>query len=182
MSCNFYLRKTSYSLLCGFGLLTLCSFTPPLGRNVHGQEAEAAEKSDDEETAGNEKKSVTKVTRAMVRELLRSLEGDTLEQRDAAEKELIDLGPAVLPFLPRVDARTSGELKIRLQRIRESFQNLELESFFEASLVTLNGSMSLEEAVREISAQTDNEIELQGEDTLQGIDVAQSLHQRCIDR
>ena len=173
MSCNFYLRKTSYSFLCVLGLLTLCSFTSLLGRIAYGQEADVssvATETSAEEDAGEEKEAA-KVTRAMVRELLRSLEGDTLEQRDAAEKELIDLGPAIVPFLPQVDARTSGEMKIRLQRIRESFQNVELESFFEASLVTLNGSMSLQEAVEEISAQTNNEIQLQGEDALQGIDV-----------
>lgn len=98
-----------------------------------------------------------------VRPLLRQLEANSLEERDAAEKKLVELGVGILPHLPPVTSRTSGEMKIRLQRIRQSLQQTDAEAFFESSTVTLKGKFTLDEVFSEILDQTGNEIEIQGE-------------------
>lgn len=111
------------------------------------------------------------VTAGEVRKLLRQLEADELENRDAAEKELVQLGSEILAFLPEIDARTSGELKIRLQRIRASLDSTAIGDFFEATSVELSGTMPVLDAIDQITAQTENVINLQGEDALDGIEV-----------
>lgn len=98
---------------------------------------------------------------ATVRQALRQLESAQAQQRDAAEKQLVEMGPAVLPLLPQITPRTSGELKGRLQRIRQALQRVNIESFFDASTVTLSGSYSLTDALAQIEEQTQNKLELQ---------------------
>ena len=100
------------------------------------------------------------VTQDDVRPILRELESDLLETRDAAEKRLIALGSGVLRWLPEVKQNTSGEMKIRLLRIREQLSRQGNATFFEASTVTLNGKFKLAEAISQISSQTGNVIEL----------------------
>ena len=111
------------------------------------------------------------VSAADVRKALRQLESDELEKRDDAEKVLVEMGSGILPFLPEIDARTSGELKVRLQRIRSSLDSTEIGSFFEASTVELSGTMPIMDAIEAITAQTENVINLQGEDALDGVEV-----------
>ncbi|MCR9294312.1 MAG: hypothetical protein NXI32_16460 [bacterium] len=106
-----------------------------------------------------------------VRQFLRELQADQVMQRDEAEKRLVELGPGVLDYLPQVTSRTSGELKIRLQRIRQSFQAETIEKFFESSRVNLSGRLKLTEAIEKITEQTGNEIQLQGQDGLAGVEV-----------
>lgn len=111
------------------------------------------------------------VNQASVRALLRELESSTLQARDAAEKSLVEMGPAVLPFLPEVTSRTSGEMKIRLQRIRQMMENVEVGDFFKATTVTLTGKLPLTEAIEKIAEATGNAIQLQGEDAFSGVEV-----------
>lgn len=101
------------------------------------------------------------VTMADTRRVLRDLEADRLQTRDDAERRLIEMGPQVLPFLPTVTPRTSGELKVRLQRIRQALQQSKSENFFDASTVTLTGTLTIAEAIDAIERQTGNVIELQ---------------------
>ncbi len=112
-----------------------------------------------------------KVSLESVQKAVRMLEADTLQKRDEAEKQLVEMGSGVLPYLPVVNARTSGELKIRLQRIRSALQTTEVEIFFEASTVTLSGKLNVVDAINQIAEQTDNHIQLQGEDALTNVDV-----------
>lgn len=97
---------------------------------------------------------------AEVRKLLRQLDSDELAERDEAEKRLIELGPGVTAYLPEISANTSGEMKIRLQRIHDQLQKSDIKTFFQASLVTLKGKMKLAEAIAELSKQTGNKISL----------------------
>ncbi len=46
-----------------------------------------------------------------MRKVLRQLDSEKLEERDQAEKRLIEIGPSVIPYLPEVKASTSGELR-----------------------------------------------------------------------
>jgi len=112
-----------------------------------------------------------KATIENVRKLLRELDSKSLKDRDAAEKSLVELGPACLGFLPEVDANTSGEMKVRLQRIRQQLQSSNIEVFFEPSKVTLEGKLKLTEAIKEISEQTGNKISLEGEGAFASVEI-----------
>jgi len=106
-----------------------------------------------------------------VRKLLKELDGKSLKERDAAEKSLIELGASIVGFLPEIDANTSGEMKIRLQRIRQQLQTVEIKTYFEFSKVTLSGKMPLTAAIESISKQTGNKIMLEGEDAFDNLEV-----------
>ena len=93
-----------------------------------------------------------------VRRLVRQLEDPKREKRDAAEKELSKLGASVLAMLPEINARTSGELKTRLTRIREQLEKSRVEDAAQSTRVTLQGTMNLSEALEKIKEQTDNTI------------------------
>ncbi len=103
----------------------------------------------------------SQVTYGSVQSLLRHLESDELSQRDAAEAKLIELGSTVLQFLPSVTPQTSGEMKIRLQRIRQALERVQTADFFKASTITLSGSTTVSEALTRITKQTDNKLRLQ---------------------
>lgn len=122
------------------------------------KQLEPTEPSGSKELSADEPEGISLAT---VRQALRQLESEQAQQRDAAEKQLVELGPTVLPLLPQITPRTSGELKGRLQRIRQALQRVNIESFFEASTVTLSGSYTLTDALAQIEQQTQNEIELQ---------------------
>jgi hypothetical protein len=83
---------------------------------------------------------------------------DALAKREAAEKELIALGPDVLPLLPTVTSRTPAEDKIRLQRVRAALVKGEIEAAMRPSVVTLAGEMSVSEALAKITQQTGNKL------------------------
>jgi hypothetical protein len=93
----------------------------------------------------------------LVRGYVRKLEDRQRAVRDESEKRLTELGPAVLPLLPPIDSQTSGELKQRLERIREQLEKLQARSAAEGSHVTLKGKMSLVEALAALEKQTGNQ-------------------------
>lgn len=99
------------------------------------------------------------VDKAEVRQLVRQLEDSKREKRDAAEQALSEMGPGVLSLLPEVNARTGGELKTRLTRIREQLEKNRVEQSATETRVTLQGTMTLSEALDAIAEQTGNVIE-----------------------
>lgn len=106
-----------------------------------------------------------------IRDAVRDLEANELAVRDRAEKELVAMGTSVLAYLPAVNARTSGELKVRLQRIRQSLQQSKVENFFEASRISLTGKMKLTEAIEKIAQQSNNPIKLANADAMADVEV-----------
>ncbi len=98
------------------------------------------------------------IDKVEVRKLVRQLEDPKRENRDAAEKALSKLGPSVLALLPEINARTSGELKTRLTRIQEQLEKNRVKEAAEATVVTLEGTMKLSDALLEIEKQTGNVI------------------------
>ncbi len=132
----------------------------------------AQEETTPEQISGSEgDASTTDVDAGLARQLLRRLQADQVADRDAAEKQLVELGQGVLEYLPRITDRTSGELKIRLQRIRQAFQSRDVDQFFEATKITLSGKMTVPEAVKSISEQSGNQISLQGADAMSGVEI-----------
>src|SRR6476660_2257277 len=83
---------------------------------------------------------------------------EELAKREAAEKELIALGPSVLPLLPAVTARTPAEDKVRLKRVRDVLEKAELAKVLQPSLVTLKGEMPVSQAIAKIMEQTGNKL------------------------
>lgn len=114
----------------------------------------------DTPVAVDEKPEADVVTLPAIREALRELESNELRVRDKAEKALIAMGSAALPYLPEITPRTSGEMKVRLQRVRQALQQAKIGNQFEASTVTLDGKMRLGDALEQISKQTGNPIQL----------------------
>lgn len=160
------LFKISYAMLFGMTCLQQSAVgqESPIQDTTPNAEQVAEAQKDDAAPVDGAQKVAKEVSMAEVRKTLRALESDELVERDAAEKQLIEFGPSVVPLLPQVTARTSGEMKVRLQRIRQALQSSSIETFFESSMVTLEGEMDLAEAIRSIKEQTGNIIELQSQD------------------
>lgn len=91
-----------------------------------------------------------------------SIDLDSAKQatRDSAEAELIALGPSVIEFLPPIGTDAPAEWKMRIERLRESLEKLEMQEFTLPSTVTLSGSMSGREALTKIAEETGNTIQL----------------------
>ena len=91
-----------------------------------------------------------------------SIDLDAAKQstRDQAEAELTALGTSIIEFLPPIGADVSAEWKMRIDRLRESLEKLEMEEFTMPSTVTLSGSMTGREALTKIAESTGNTIQL----------------------
>ena len=57
---------------------------------------------------------------AQVERLAQQLDSPRLNERDAAERQLLELGAPILPLLPAIDQRTSGEVATRLARLQQT--------------------------------------------------------------
>lgn len=100
-----------------------------------------------------------------VAELLVTLRGGSLAERDAAEEQIVALGEKAAEFLPEIDANTSGEMKIRLERITGKLggsPSLAAQTI-EASRATLSGEMTVSEAFAKLREQTGNNVNVQGD-------------------
>ncbi len=93
-----------------------------------------------------------------LKKLVQQLEADTLAERDAAEKGILELGPSIVPMLPKITASTSAEVEVRLRRLVEKLQSQQTEVVIKPSSVTLKGVMSLSDALQSISKQTGNKL------------------------
>jgi hypothetical protein len=93
-----------------------------------------------------------------VRKLIRQLDAPKLEQRDAAEAELVKLGPNVLDLLPKDVDPSQAEVAQRVARIRQKLERSVAESAVQASRVTLHGKMPLSKILAAIEQQTGNKI------------------------
>jgi hypothetical protein len=98
------------------------------------------------------------VAKAKVDALVRQLGSNEVAKREAAEKELVSLGPDVLPLLPTTNPRTPAEDRIRLMRIRNVLVKAEVEAATRPSVVSLTGEMSVSKAIAEITRQTGNKL------------------------
>ena len=96
-----------------------------------------------------------------VKRAVQVLDSPELSQRQAAEKDLINKGPAILDLLPSQTEQLSSEVKKRLRRIRQTLYGQIAKSTILASNVTLQGSYSLAEILRELESQTSNQVTFQ---------------------
>jgi hypothetical protein len=98
--------------------------------------------------------------REKIVQLAKQLDDDKEAQRDAAEKQIQEIGPEALEFLPPLDEQASAELRMRIERLREKFLEESTVDFHEPSMVNLVGEMSVVEALERIEKQTRNRIGL----------------------
>ena len=101
--------------------------------------------------------SVLNVPQA-VQKLVRQLNDEQLAKRESAEKELVALGPAALEHLPQINARTPAEVKDRLGRVRIILENAAIELATRPATVTLEGEMTLDQALKELERQSGNRV------------------------
>jgi hypothetical protein len=90
--------------------------------------------------------------------LVKQLDSNQQAQREAAEKELVALGPDVLPLLPALTPRTPAEVRNRLTRVRNALVKAEVEAATKPALVSLSGEMLFSEAVAALAEQTGNKL------------------------
>ena len=90
--------------------------------------------------------------------LVKQLDSNQQAQREAAEKELVALGPDVLPLLPALTPRTPAEVRNRLTRVRNALVKAEVEAATKPALVSLSGEMLFSEAAAAIGEQTGNKL------------------------
>ena len=117
--------------------------------------ADASAKAKAEQDAAQQ---ATEQLKAKVAALVRQLDSDENAKREAAEKELIGLGPEAIPHLPGLTNRTPGEVRLRLGRIRSALSKVEVELATKPSQVTLSGEMPVSKAFAEITRQTGNKL------------------------
>ncbi len=91
-----------------------------------------------------------------VNRLVLQLDGDERSEREAAEKALVELGADALNLLPPITPRTPAEVKERLGRVRKTLETAVAESIASPTLVTLEGEMSLADAMQALEKQTGN--------------------------
>lgn len=89
--------------------------------------------------------------RSKVSELVDTLDASQLAKRQQAERDLIELGPEALDFIPEVDNRFSAEAKLRLRRVRKSLQEARAKAEAEAKAFRLGAINTLDEAFTRIS-------------------------------
>ena len=114
-------------------------------------------------SAGQEEESAS--VEQQVARLLDTLQSGNLGERDAAEEQIIALGKKAAEFLPEIDANTSGEMKIRLERITTKLGTPAnpAATSIKASRATVSGKMTVSEALAELEEQTGNKVNVQGE-------------------
>ena len=96
--------------------------------------------------------------KAAVAKLVRQLDDTQLARREAAEKELIGLGPAIVDLLPPVTRQMPAEVKERLARVRRTLESSAAELSLAPTRVTLKGPMKLSDALAAIEKQTGNRL------------------------
>ncbi len=97
--------------------------------------------------------------RAEVQRLVRQLDAEQLAQRDAAEAELLKLGPAILDLLPPGSERMSAVVQERLARVRQKLQRQAADAAAKASTITLRAdAMPLSKVLDALKKQSGNAI------------------------
>jgi len=98
---------------------------------------------------------------ASVRGLITQLDANSLAERKAAEKAIIELGPAALAHLPSSRRRLSAEARDRLARIRKTLEQQQATKSIEPSRVSIqDDDATLGEVLAAIAKSTGNRVYL----------------------
>ena len=102
----------------------------------------------------------TTVSREQLQKLIKNLEAETLAERSRAERQILDLGPAILSKLPAMESVENRAARESLRRVRIQLERRAAKESSTASLVTLEGNLSLEEILTQIQSQTGNSVSI----------------------
>lgn len=86
--------------------------------------------------------------------LIKQLNSDSIVERNDAEKSLIALGPPILGLLKSA----SGEAGQRIARVRNILERQAIEKNTEGRLVSLDGEMTVTDALKELEKQSGNKL------------------------
>ncbi len=95
-----------------------------------------------------------------VEKWIQQLDAPSLLERSQAERELLDLGPKILRWLPPKELIRGSSARDAVPRIRTQLQRRLARDSAQASRVTLDGEFALPELLAEIQRQTANPIRL----------------------
>jgi len=96
---------------------------------------------------------------SQVRDLARQLGADTIEEREAAEKQLLELGLPILEHLPPPNQRMPAEMRQRIDRIRLQLQQQRAAASVDGTKVTLSmKDRPVGEALSALEKQSGNKI------------------------
>lgn len=93
-----------------------------------------------------------------VQRLVQQLDDRDRQVRTDAEKKLMELGAAALPYLPAIDPSTPAEVKERLTRVRATLELQLAQQAAQETRISIIGSKSLAELSTAIKEQTGNEL------------------------
>ena len=114
-------------------------------------------------SAGAEERSISK---DRIDELIRDLDARTLAERSRAERQILDLGPAVLKKLPAPELIESTPVRESIRRLRKQLEQRAAKESSRPSHVSLKGELSLRQILSEIQQQTGNAIALADHDSI----------------
>ena len=147
-----------YSLFFSVAFVAIFSFAPGQSQLTFAQDKA------ENRTVGPKRIPKPKVDRDVLEKKVAKLSSDLDSPkqaiRDQAEGELVALGPVIIEFLPPIGADASAEWKMRIDRLRDTLEKLEMHEFTMPSTVTLNGSMTGRQALTKIAEETGNTISL----------------------
>lgn len=96
---------------------------------------------------------------AQVRALLQELDADQRARRQKAERELLDLGPAILPVLPPPELLPSHAVRTSVTRIRLILERRQAQESVQPTRITTSSSLTFGDWLRQVEAQTSNHID-----------------------
>src|SRR5207302_995942 len=112
-----------------------------------------------------------------VKQLLADLKDGDAARRAEAAKALVDLGPGILPLLPRAEEGKKGENKQLTQVIRQ-LQAAQAQKNYAPRTITLKGKdLPLSQALAELAKQTGNKVEDRRRSKEDGVKVNLDLKQ-----
>ncbi len=100
---------------------------------------------------------------ATIQTLIRQLEASTLLERARAERELNELGPKILRWLPPKELLPGPASRAAVDRLRNQLQRRLATDSAKPSRITIDGTDRLDELLAEISRQTGNPTRLAAE-------------------
>ncbi len=131
-----------------FGLLTLLALSGTILSVLPESLASAAEPADRSPNLEHE-----------VRRLLEDLAAETRARRLAAEQQLVELGPKILPLLPAPEVLLSASVREAVRRTRFELERIQARESVLPSHVTLDGRQPVGKALTEITRQTGNRLD-----------------------
>ncbi|MBI5757217.1 MAG: hypothetical protein HZA46_01715 [Planctomycetales bacterium] len=97
-----------------------------------------------------------------IQQLLRDLDADSRSKRQAAEKRLLELGPAVLTHFPPPELLPNAAVRDAVARIRTDLERRQAQTSVQPTRLTLRGTKTLRDWMVELSRQSGNTIDTSG--------------------